>query len=126
MVTVPVDALRFSQENCSAKFRCGRLLPETIDAFVRGLDPRTQEWCVLNVIKRRGLLISNDNRRLYAMKEALRILREQDPAAMMWVRVRVYVWAPAFDTHLDHLAHRCGATDGRRIRVRPLKRHRAR
>ena len=74
---------------------CGRRVSDAVQAFVQGLLPTTQEWCTLDVIRRNGLLLSNDNRRLHAMKEAQRQLRKQDPAAVLWVNVRIYTWEPA-------------------------------
>ena len=56
------------------------VVSEAVDEFVRGSDPAELPWCVLRVIRRAGLLLSVDNRRLYAMKEAQRKIQENDPA----------------------------------------------
>ena len=61
---------------------------------------------------------------LYAMKEAQRQLREQDPAAVLWVNVRIYTWEPEFDRFLQHLDHGCSEADGRQITVRQPRRQR--
>lgn len=117
-LTLPVDALRFTQHGCSGKFKCGRSVSETIKLFVQGLQPTTQSWCILDVIRRNGLLLSNANRRLYAMKEAQRQLRENDPAAVIWVHVRIHTWVAAFDTFLQHCDHACTDADGKCIKLR--------
>jgi len=125
LATLPVDSLRYTQESCSPTFKCGRRLVESIDAFVRGMDPSKQPWCILRVVRRNGLLLSVDNRRLHAMKEAQRILRERDPTVVVWARAKLYTWTAALDAFLSHLDHRCLATDGQNIRVRAAKRHRS-
>ena len=46
--------------------------------------------------------MSVDNRRLDAMKEAQRRMRERDPTKVVYVRVQLYSWAPVFFVnHLD-------------------------
>ena len=45
----------------------------TVQGFVSGaLDPMTADLCVLDVVKRNGIMWSADNRRLWALKEAQR------------------------------------------------------
>ena len=45
-----------------------------------------QLWCHLRVVKRDGLLLSLDNRRLWSLKEAQRKMRMSDPEPIVWVR----------------------------------------
>ena len=62
-----------------ATFSCGRNVAETADEVAHGLDPLTHSWCVLRVVKRGGLLLSLDNRRLKAFKmaqEQVRVARQ--------------------------------------------------
>ena len=60
------------------------------------------------------------------MKEAQRKTREPDPAGrVLYVRVQLYTWMPIFDKFLEHLDHKCFASDGQNINVRVAKRHRA-
>ena len=107
---------------CSNTFKDGRRqVAETIEQFVRGLDPSTQDWCVLRVVKRNGFLPSADNRRLFAMQEAQRLPRESDPERAPWVRVKLYVRKPTPDIFLDHLDHERSCADGKRIEVRSAK-----
>ena len=118
-IRVPVDSLRFTHNSCGATFRhCGRTLEETADKFVEGLDPCTAPWCELRVVRRNGLLLSLDNRRLWAMQEAQRRIRDQDPSKILWVRVKLFMWDPAFDVFLEHLNHSCSGADGHQIRKR--------
>jgi hypothetical protein len=44
------------------------------------------------VVKRNGLLLSLDNRRLWALKEAQRQVRVQDPQTLVWVTVKMWTW----------------------------------
>ena len=122
-VRVPVDSLRYTQATCSSRFRCGKPVDETIREFAMGLDPTSVDWCMLSVIKRDGLLLSVDNRRLYALKEAQRVIREHDPTKVLYVRIKLYTWMPIFDRFLYHLDHECFASDGRRISIRGAKRY---
>ena len=46
------------------------------------------------------------NRRLYAMKEAQRLIRERGPTVLVQARVKLYTWMPVFDVFLDHCDHR--------------------
>merc|ERR1712129_460542 len=115
--------LRYTQRGCSELFGCGRPLRDAIDEFVRGSDPAELPWCVLSVIRRAGLLLSVDNRRLFAMQEAQRRIRELDPAKVLYARVKLYDWLPVFDRFCVHLDHRCAASDGKNIHLREAKRH---
>ena len=71
---VPVDDVLFTQRCCSAKFRCGRPLQDTIhqlDSWM--LDTLNTDWLKLEVIcfrDRQGhkRIHSNDNRRLLCLK----------------------------------------------------------
>ena len=83
---VPVDSLRYTQESCSSWFCCGRPLEQTIDLFVNGAIPAEFPWCVLRVVRRNGLLLSMDNRRLYALREAQRQIRKSDPCRVLYAR----------------------------------------
>ena len=49
---------------------CGRPLEETAREFINGTNPCKEDWCQLRVVKRNGWLLSWDNRRLLALKEA--------------------------------------------------------
>lgn len=124
-VRVPVDALRFTQWGCSDRFRCGTPVSEAVDLFVKGSNPADLPWCMLRVIRRNGLLLSVDNRRLFAMKEAQRRIRELDPARALYVRVQIYTWLPIFDKFLQHLDHTCATSHGQSIVLRATKRRRA-
>jgi len=122
-VRLPVDALRFTQRSCKAVFRCGRSLEQTANELANGtLHPLALPK--MRVMQRRGLLLSLDNRRLWALKEGQRRSREQDPTSIMYVKVALFVWDPAFDTFLEHLDHGCDVQDGIDIRVRHDKRRR--
>ena len=116
VITVQVDKLRFTQSGCSERFFGGRPLEATIGAILGGaVDPLSAEWLVLRVVKRNGMLLSMDNRRLYCLKEAQRRTRLRDAARDVWVRAQVYTWDPVLDTFLQHLDHDCWGGAGATI-----------
>ena len=124
VITVQVDKLRFTQSGCSERFFDGRPLEATIGAILGGaVDPLSAEWLVLRVVKRNGMLLSMDNRRLYCLKEAQRRTRLRDAARDVWVRAQVYTWDPVLDTFLQHLDHDCWGGAGATITVRKRARH---
>ena len=127
MVVLPSDRICFTQKGISACFKDGRELETTIKALLsRTIDPWTDDRFILPVVRRNGLLLSIDNRRLYSMKEAQRRACCSNPLAVMWVRARIHNWSPIYDKFLEHLDHGCEGTAGSDITARPPKRHRMR
>jgi hypothetical protein len=112
-VIVPCTKLRFTQRACSGRFRCGRLLGETIEALVSGaIDPLDlrHHWLVLQVVRRGEKMLSVDNRRLYCLHKFQRHVHPRE----VLVRIRVYDWDPVFDRFLQHW----DAAEGLSIHVR--------
>lgn len=83
-----------------------------------GMDPSEKSWAVLDVIMKDGLLWTIDHRRLYAMKEAQKMIRARNQERTIFARIRVHVWKPQFDRFLDRVSHRCRPGDGQEIFVK--------
>ena len=80
------------------------MLDETVQGCVSGaLDPMTADWCVLDVVKRNGIMWSADNRRLWALKEAQRQPRCTNPSAALQVRIRLSIWELVFEKCFNNL-----------------------
>lgn len=130
-IKVPVGDLRFTQSSCSFYFRClhrkfgdcphGCPLRSTQDMtedIVRGMDPSTQPWAVLTVVQLHGRLWSIDNRRLSAMKDAQKRIRETGGERVVWAKIRVFdFWPDEFQRFHKHLGHGAGPNDGKHIHV---------
>lgn len=109
LVTVCCDDLFYTQKGCSDRFRGGRYLEDTIQALLNGsVDPQRDEWLVLEVVKKDGRLLSNDNRRLYCLKEYQR--RRLEPGKVM-VRIRVFYWDSAWNSFQRHHDTKNGGTE---------------
>ena len=95
---------------------------------------RRNEWCTLDVMVRKGVYFSIDNRRLLAMKQAQERLGQQ---RVVNASIRAYHWPEKFDIFLkneakeslaahakfaDHLSHSLGPNDGKHIEVMPWRR----
>merc|ERR1712187_394510 len=97
VIMVPCTKLRFTQRTCGSFFRDGRRVLDTIQEIVSGgLCPEEHRSFELRVIRRNGLLLSLDNRRLFCLKEAQRQLRPR----VLRARGAVYTWDLAFDVLL--------------------------
>ena len=90
MPRLPVDALRFTQKSCKALFQCGRCLEQTANDLANG-TLNAFDLPKMRVMQRRGLLLSLDNRRLWALKEGQRRSRLQDPTRTIYVKVALCV-----------------------------------
>ena len=70
MKTVWVDELDYSQSNCGQTFQDGRALTQLVQELCQGKhDPLESDFLCLEVVKKRGRLFSNDNRRLWCLKK---------------------------------------------------------
>lgn len=120
-----VDSLRFTQTGCSEVFQCGRTLEQTACELAdNGTKDSLPDWCELRVVRRNGINWSCDNRRLWALKEAQRRLRESDPSATLQVETRLFLWHAAFDVFMSHVDHGMSRCDGKSIKVRGQVRRR--
>ena len=99
-----VDALRFTQDTCKRVFECGRSLAQAAIELANDKS-RPIDLPKIRVVKHQGLLLSLDNRCLWALKESQRQMRERDPSSTLFVHVALFIWDTAFDTSLNHLDH---------------------
>ena len=130
-IKVPVSDLRFTQSKCSPHFRCVhrklgdcpyrcplRPIQDMTKDIVNGMDPSTQPWAVLTVVQLHGRLWSIDNRRLSAMKDAQKQIRETGGERVIWAKIRVFdFWPDEFQRFYKHLDHGAGPNDGKHIHV---------
>eukprot|EP00930_Biecheleria_cincta_P082724 TRINITY_DN72394_c0_g1_i1.p1 TRINITY_DN72394_c0_g1~~TRINITY_DN72394_c0_g1_i1.p1 ORF type:complete len:572 (-),score=73.96 TRINITY_DN72394_c0_g1_i1:94-1809(-) len=112
-----VDDVHFTQNSCRSTFRNGAPLDSVIQGLNVGqLNPLTTDWLQLEVVRKfnhaegKWKLYSNDNRRLYCLKEHQRYL--QMPVV---IKVRVYDWPPALDRFWGRFDQ---TSDGKTIHVR--------
>ena len=99
--TVWVDELDYSQSNCRQTFQDGRALTQLVQELCQGKhDPLESDFLCLEVVKKRGRLFSNDNRRLWCLKKYQEIIGQK-----VRVKIRLEVltraagrFAERFDT----------------------------
>eukprot|EP00929_Paragymnodinium_shiwhaense_P119199 TRINITY_DN9107_c0_g1_i2.p1 TRINITY_DN9107_c0_g1~~TRINITY_DN9107_c0_g1_i2.p1 ORF type:complete len:513 (+),score=58.82 TRINITY_DN9107_c0_g1_i2:138-1676(+) len=120
IATVEIDSLMYSQENCGQWFQDGRPLWQLVEELGAGKhDPLTARFLQLEVVEKRGHLYSNDNRRLWCLKQ-----HKMRTRADVYVRVRITKLPPAAERFVDRFDSSRGNTD---IRVRGSSRgHRRR
>eukprot|EP00931_Biecheleriopsis_adriatica_P087302 TRINITY_DN61796_c0_g1_i1.p1 TRINITY_DN61796_c0_g1~~TRINITY_DN61796_c0_g1_i1.p1 ORF type:complete len:581 (+),score=107.92 TRINITY_DN61796_c0_g1_i1:42-1784(+) len=122
---VAVDVLRYTQLGCSPAFLDGlKTLKQTAFEIAEGSASIDEEWCELRVMRKNGMLWSMDNRRLWALKEAQRLRRCQNPEAVIEVNIKLFIWDPAFEVFWCHADHACTPQDGLSIKVRGESYHR--
>ena len=112
---IAVRGLRYTQRACRSSFRCGRPLQLLIAQLCEGqVSSLHAPFLRLEIIRKwergRQLLFSNDNRRLYCLKQY-----QMHTQSNVQIRAKVFEWHRAFDTFLRHKDTR---NSGRRIRVR--------
>lgn len=112
-----VDEVHFTQNSCRGSLRNGASLDSVIQGLNVGqLNPLTTDWLQLEVVRKFNpsdgtwTLYSNDNRRLYCLKEHQRHV--QIPVV---IKVRVYDWPPALDRFWGRFDQ---TSDGKTIHVR--------
>ena len=119
-----MDKLEYTQENIGRKFRCGSTLEDLIRDLESGkVDPLQHPNMRLEVVRKfvdgREIVYSNDNIRLYCLKQYQ--LRNLDRC--VWVVVKLYDWVPAYDRLLERLPQRTGLRSND-IRLRGVPSHR--
>ncbi|CAE7947479.1 dis3l2 [Symbiodinium sp. KB8] len=92
ILNIPVDEVLYTQESCGTLFSDGqRSLQQLVEELVEGRhDPLTSEFLWLEAVSKRGKLFSNDNRRLWCLKEYQRRCGRE-----VWIRIRVEKLPPA-------------------------------
>jgi len=111
---IPCHAVRYTQQECSARFSCGRSLAATIDDIAAGRhNPLTSDFLSLNVVYLGDVPYSIDNRRLYCLKQAQELM----PWRQMFIKARVHNLWDVLHRFLDHFDTH---TDGQWIHVRSV------
>jgi hypothetical protein len=117
---VYVDQLEYTQASCGKCFKNGWPLQKLIDELNSGeVDPLRHPDLELEVVRklhgRHYRYYSNDNRRLYCLKEH----QQHVEPRKVRVSAKLYDWSPAFDRCLDRVPERERANLSRDyIRVR--------
>ncbi|CAE7655836.1 unnamed protein product [Symbiodinium sp. CCMP2592] len=139
ILTVPVSEVLFTQKQCHPYFRCEcerrrmsyecqhcptRSVQRTAEEIVRGMDPSTEKWAMLEVVMYHGRFRSIDNRRLAAFRRAQELLREQGSERVVRTRIRVFVWRDEFWRFWDHMDYRNDPDGGESIHIKGHKRRR--
>ena len=102
-----VEQLEYTQENIGRCFKDGRTLQELIHDLDAGrVDPLEHPNMQLEVVRKWGnqreVFYSNDNRRLYCLKQH----QAHNPDQWERADVKLYEWSPAFDRLIQRLPQR--------------------
>ena len=117
---VHVDQLRYTQAECSRRFRGGPYegleLRMCIRDLIDGRERPDSDWLTLEVVRKNGRLYSLNNRRLYCLKRLQQHneLKGSKEPVRAWVQV-VCTWTPYHSQFLKHFDTPC---EGESIKVR--------
>ena len=111
ILNIPVDEVSYTQESCGKYFKDGRSLQQLVEELAEGKhDPLTSPFLCLEAVRKRTRLFSNDNRRLWCLKEHQRRCGRE-----VWIKIRVEELPPAARRFVERYDPRY---DNKEIRVR--------
>lgn len=85
ILQVPVDQVLFSQKSCGKCFKDKRSLQQLVEELAEGRhDPLTSEFLWLEAVRKKKRYFSDDNRRLWCLKEHQRRCGRE-----VWIKIRV-------------------------------------